>query len=267
MVSLCSIKFEITRILVHLIVKIKAMRLKNFVPNTITLFNLLSGIISIYCAMTGQLDMAAWLIFAAAVFDFFDGMAARLLHAKSLIGEQLDSLADVVSFGVAPGFILFQMLQMSHGQPMHTTDDFSILPFLAFIVPAFGALRLARFNAENVQSDHFIGLPIPATGIFIASLPLIRTALYDERELFYMMITNTYFLLATGILLSFLMVSRFPMFGLKFKNFSFRDNLIKYFFLGSSLLLLLFLQIVAIPFIIMLYLFLSLILYLTEIQS
>ncbi len=243
------------------------MSLKNHIPNIITLFNLLSGVISIYCAMTGQLDLAAWLIFIAAVFDFLDGMAARLLHAKSAIGEQLDSLADVVSFGVAPGFILFQMLSMSHGQPMHTSDGFSVLPFLAFIVPAFGALRLARFNAENTQSDNFSGLPIPAVGIFIASLPLIRTALYDERELFYMMITNTYFLLASGIILSFLMVSSFPIFGLKFKNFSIGDNLIKYFFLGTSLLLLLFFQVVAIPFIILLYLFLSLILYLTEIQS
>src|SRR5680860_577017 len=114
--------------------------MKNHIPNTITLFNLLSGVLSIFCAMSGQLDMAAWFIFAAALFDFLDGFAARLLHAKSAIGGQLDSLADVVSFGVAPGFILFQMINMSHGQPMHTSDNFTILPFLAFIVPAFGAL-------------------------------------------------------------------------------------------------------------------------------
>ncbi len=248
------------------------MNLKNHIPNTITLFNLLSGVLSIYCAMTGQLDTAAWFIFAAAIFDFLDGFAARMLHAKSEIGAQLDSLADVVSFGVAPGFILFQMINMSHGQPLHTTEDFAVLPFLAFIVPAFGALRLAKFNVDDTQSSNFKGLPIPATGIFIASLPLIRTALYSYREqswmgLFYMMITNTYFLLAAGIILSFLMVSRFPMFGLKFQNFSVKDNLIKYFFLGVSLVLLLIMQIAAIPFIILLYLFLSLILYLTELQG
>ncbi|OFY49080.1 MAG: CDP-diacylglycerol--serine O-phosphatidyltransferase [Bacteroidetes bacterium GWF2_41_31] len=241
--------------------------MKNYIPNTITLFNLLSGVLSIFYAMSGQLDMAAWFIFAAALFDFLDGFAARLLHAKSAIGGQLDSLADVVSFGVAPGFILFQMIDMSHGQPMHTTESFTILPFLAFIVPAFGALRLARFNVDDNQTDSFKGLPIPACGIFIASLPLIRTELYEERELFYMMITNTYFLIAIGVVLSFLMVSNFPMFGLKFKNFTLKDNLIKYFFLAVSLVLLILLQVVAIPFIIILYLFLSLILYLTEIQG
>ncbi|MFA5419389.1 MAG: CDP-diacylglycerol--serine O-phosphatidyltransferase [Bacteroidales bacterium] len=241
--------------------------MKNHIPNTITLFNLLSGVLSIFCAMSGQLDMAAWFIFAAALFDFLDGFAARLLHAKSAIGEQLDSLADVVSFGVAPGFILFQMINMSHGQPMHTSDNFTILPFLAFVVPAFGALRLAKFNVDDTQTTSFKGLPIPASGIFIASLPLIRTALYEDRELFYMMITNTYFLVAVGIILSFLMVSNFPMFGLKFENFKLKDNMIKYFFLGVSIILLAILQMVAVPFIILLYLFLSLILYLTEIQG
>ena len=248
------------------------MSIKNYIPNTITLFNLLSGVLSIYCAMTGQLDMAGWLIFIAAIFDFLDGFAARMLHAKSEIGEQLDSLADVVSFGVAPGFILFQMINMSHGQPLHTTDNFTVMPFLAFIVPAFGALRLAKFNVEGTHSSNFKGLPIPASGIFIASLPLIRSYLYELRDdsyigLFYMMITNTYFLLGSGIIMSFLMVSTFPMFGIKFENFSIKDNLIKYFFLGVSLILLISLQVVAIPFIIMLYLFLSLILYLTELQG
>jgi CDP-diacylglycerol--serine O-phosphatidyltransferase len=222
--------------------------------------------------MTGQLDMAGWLIFVAAIFDFLDGFAARMLHAKSEIGEQLDSLADVVSFGVAPGFILFQMINMSHGQPLHTTDNFTVMPFLAFIVPAFGALRLAKFNVQGTHSSNFKGLPIPASGIFIASLPLIRSYLYELRDdsytgLFYMMITNTYFLLGSGIIMSFLMVSTFPMFGIKFENFSIKDNLIKYFFLGVSLILIISLQVVAIPFIIMLYLFLSLILYLTELQG
>jgi CDP-diacylglycerol--serine O-phosphatidyltransferase len=120
---------------------------------------------------------------------------------------------------------------------------------------------------DDTQTTSFKGLPIPACGIFIASLPLIRTALYEDRELFYMMITNTYFLVAVGIILSFLMVSNFPMFGLKFENFKLKDNMIKYFFLGVSIILLAILQMVAVPFIILLYLFLSLILYLTEIQG
>jgi CDP-diacylglycerol--serine O-phosphatidyltransferase len=216
--------------------------------------------------MSGNLDLAAYLIFIAAIFDFFDGFAARLLNAKSEIGGELDSLADVVSFGVAPGFILFQMINMSHGQPLGDTAKFNIIPFIAFVVPAFAALRLAKFNIDEDQKTSFLGLPTPALAILIASLPLIRTSLYEDRELFYMIITNTYFLLAVAIFGSLLMVSRFPMFALKFEGFSWRKNMTKYIFIGVSVLLVLFLQIVAVPFIILFYLFLSLIIYLVDIQ-
>ncbi len=240
--------------------------MKNHIPNTITLFNMLSGILSIYSAMSGYLDLSAYLIFVAAIFDFFDGFAARLLNAKSEMGAELDSLADVVSFGVAPGFILFQMINLSHGQPTTLGGEFNIIPFIAFIVPAFGALRLAKFNVDDTQTTSFLGLPIPALGILIASLPLIRTHLYEDRELFYMVITNTYFLLMVAVIGSFLMVSRFPMFALKFEGFGWKKNMTKYIFLGVSLLLLIFLQIVAVPFIILFYLFMSLVIYLVDIQ-
>ena len=241
--------------------------MKNHIPNIITLFNMLSGILSIYAVMNGDIELAAYLIFVAAIFDFFDGLVARLLNAKSAMGAELDSLADVVSFGVAPGFILFHMLNISHGQPGNTADSFNILPFIAFVVPAFGALRLAKFNVDTEQSTSFKGLPIPANAILIASLPLIRTFLYEEQSFSYMIITNSYFLLAIAIIGSLLMVSRFPMFALKFEGFSFKRNMTKYIFLGISLILLLFLQVVAIPFIILLYLFISLIIYLVDIQS
>jgi CDP-diacylglycerol--serine O-phosphatidyltransferase len=240
--------------------------MKNHIPNTITLFNLLSGVLSIYSAMSGYLDLAAYLIFVAAIFDFLDGFAARLLNAKSEIGAELDSLADVISFGVAPGFILFQMINISHGQPTTFSGDFNIIPFIAFIVPAFAALRLAKFNVDEEQTTSFLGLPTPALAILIASLPLIRTHLYEDRELFYMIITNTYFLLMVAVIGALLMVSRFPMFALKFEGFGWKKNMTKYIFLGISLLLLIFLQIVAIPFIILLYLFLSLVIHLVEIQ-
>ncbi len=240
--------------------------MKQHIPNTITLFNMLSGILSIYSAMSGNLDLAAYLIFIAAIFDFFDGFAARILNAKSEIGGDLDSLADVVSFGVAPGFILFQMINISHGQPLGDTAEFNIIPFIAFVVPAFAALRLAKFNIDEDQKTSFLGLPTPALAILIASLPLIRTHLYENRELFYMIITNTYFLLGVAILGSLLMVSRFPMFALKFEGFGWRKNMTKYVFIGISVLLVLFLQIVAVPFIILFYLFLSLIIYLVDIQ-
>lgn len=227
---------------------------------------MLSGILSIYAAMSGDLDLAAYLIFIAAGFDFFDGLAARLLNAKSEFGAELDSLADVVSFGVAPGFILFQMISLSHGQPTNLEGEFNIMPFIAFVVPAFAALRLAKFNIDKEQSNSFLGLPTPALAILIASLPLIRSYLYEDREFFYMIITNTYFLLTIAIFGSLLMVSRFPMFALKFNGFGWKNNMTKYIFLGISLILLLLLQIVAIPFIILLYLFLSLILFLVDIQ-
>ncbi len=241
--------------------------MKNHIPNIITLLNLLSGVLSIYAIMNGNADLAAYMIFIAAGFDFLDGFAARLLNAKTEIGAQLDSLADVVSFGVAPGFILFHMLNISHGQPGNTSENFNLLPFLAFVVPAFGALRLAIFNVDNEQAYTFKGLPIPAMAILVASLPLIRTFLYDDRGLFYMIITNTYFLLTVAIGGSLLMVSRFPMFALKFNGFGFKKNMTKYIFLGISLILLLLLQVVAIPFILLLYMFMSLIIYLVDIQN
>lgn len=243
--------------------------MKNHIPNIITLFNMLSGILSIYAVMNGDLNLAAYFVFIAAVFDFLDGFAARLLNAKSEIGRQLDSLADVVSFGVAPGFILFGMIKISHGQPLGQSAEFNILPFLAFVVPAFGALRLAKFNIDTEQSNSFRGLPIPALAILIASLPLIRSYLYGDKEseFLYMTMTNTYFLITIGVIGSLLMVSRFPMFAIKFDDFGWKNNMIKYIFLGVSLIMFLILNVIAIPFIILFYLFLSLVIFLVDIQQ
>ncbi len=246
------------------------MGLKKHIPNTITLLNLTSGTISIYFGVKGSPTDLAWaglFIFFAAIFDFFDGFSARLLHAKSEIGLQLDSLSDMVSFGLAPGFILYQMIGMSHGNPLEDIVSVNILPFIAIMVPWMSALRLAKFNVDDSQTYSFKGLPTPALAIFIASLPIIRQELYSDRGLWYMVITNTYFLLAVAIFGSLLLVSSFPMFSLKFRNYGFSENLIKYIFLAVSLLLLIFLHISAIPFIIIFYLFLSLIIYLTDIQQ
>ena len=246
------------------------MAIKNHIPNTITLLNLTSGIISIYFGVKGDphsLAVAGIFIFVAAIFDFFDGFAARLLHAKSPIGAQLDSLSDVVSFGVAPGFILYQMIILSHGNPVPDKHGTDYLAFFALMVPLLGALRLAKFNVDDSQTTSFRGLPIPALGILIASLPLIRYQLYSNRQLFYMFITNNYFLLGVAIFGSLLMVSKFPMFALKFTGFGWKDNMIKYIFLIISVILLVFLNVIAVPLIIALYLFLSLVVYLTDIQT
>ncbi len=238
-----------------------------FVPNLLTLLNLLSGIFAILLASNGLLIEAAYLIFIAAVFDFADGFAARLLKAYSAIGAQLDSLADVVSFGVAPGFILYTLILMSHGRMEVLFFGIDIIPLLAFIVPLFAALRLAKFNVDERQTDSFIGLPSPAAAILIASLPLVREQLYEGQSLFYMVTTNTYFYLGIAFVSSVLMVAELPLFSLKFKNFSLKNNEVRWFFLALSIGLLVFFQAVAIPFIILSYLFLSLVVFLADIQQ
>ncbi|MBN2616494.1 MAG: CDP-alcohol phosphatidyltransferase family protein [Bacteroidales bacterium] len=246
------------------------MAFKNHIPNTITLLSMTSGIVAVYYGVKGspeQLTYAGMFIFLAAVFDFLDGFAARLLHASSEIGIQLDSLSDLISFGLAPGFILFQMLNLSHGKPSDTLDGVNVIPFLALLVPLLSGLRLAKFNLDEEQQYSFKGLPTPALALLIASLPLIRQNLYADQGLFYMVITNTYFLLAIAVFGSMLLVSRFPMFSLKFHGFGFAQNSIKYVFMGISLVLLILLQVTAVPFIFALYLFVSLVLYLTDIQT
>ncbi len=243
------------------------MALKNSIPNSITLLNLTSGIISIYFGVKGtptDLALAGLFIFVGAVFDFFDGFSARLLNAKSAIGLQLDSLSDMVTFGVAPGFIIYQMIVISHGNP--TAEGFDFFPLLAILVPWMSALRLANFNIDETQTTSFKGLPTPALAILIASLPLIRRELFASQDFWYMVFTNSYFLVMIAVFGSLLLVSSFPMFSLKFKSYGWKENLIKYIFLIIAVLLLVFLQIIAIPFIILFYLFLSLIVYLTDIQ-
>lgn len=243
------------------------MKLFKHLPNFITLLNLFCGLLSIYFFSVDQLAWASYMIFVAAVLDFFDGFSARLLKAFSPLGAQLDSLADVVSFGVAPAFILFGLIKISHGLPDITVSDVNLLPFVALIVPLFTALRLAKFNIDTRQTESFIGLPSPASGLLLASLPLVRSQLYEGQSLFYMVVTNAYFYVGIGLLMSFLMVSELPLFGLKFKSFTLKGNEVRYFFLLSAIILIIALQFVAIPFIILLYLLLSLIVFLTDIQN
>ncbi len=244
------------------------MAFKNHIPNSITLLNLTSGIISIYFGVKGtpaDLAIAGIFIFVGAGFDFFDGFAARLLNAKSAIGLQLDSLSDMVTFGIAPGFIMYQLVLISHGNPAVKGIDF--LPFLAIMIPWMSALRLAKFNIDETQTTSFKGLPTPALAILVASFPLIRQELYALQDFWYMVFTNTYFLLLVAVFGSLLLVSTFPMFSLKFKSFEWKENIIKYIFLAVALVLLIWFQVVAVPFIFLLYLFLSLIVYLTDIQG
>ncbi len=243
------------------------MNIKNSVPNLLTLSNMLAGILSIYVGMTGDLPLAAYLIFIAAMLDFLDGFAARLLNASSEIGAQLDSLSDMVSFGVAPGFIMFKMIIDSHGLPGSGSTLGTILPFMGFMVPLFAALRLAKFNVDENQQTSFLGMPTPGVAILIASFPIIRGYLYDGQGLFYQVITDSYFLLGITVVVSVLMVLPLPMMAFKFKTFGWKENIIKYSFILISILLIMMLKFVAIPLIICLYLLLSLVIYLTDIQT
>jgi len=229
--------------------------MKKSIPNFITCLNLFTGSVAILIAYQGSLEFAAYLVGVAAAFDFLDGLVARLLHAYSEIGKQLDSLADMVSFGVLPGVIMYKLMQKSAmADPDTTLLQAEIIPFAAFIIIIFSALRLAKFNIDTRQTSSFIGLPTPANTIFIASLPLILAA--DTFNLSGY-ILNVYGLLALSVVLSYLLVAEIPLFALKFKNLTWNDNAVRFIFLLTAIPLLFIFKFAAIPVIIVLYVLLS----------
>lgn len=218
--------------------------MKKHIPNTITCLNLISGCIATYWAFQGIYDFALIFIVAGAVFDFFDGMAARLLGVSSPIGKELDSLADVVTFGVAPSAMVFSFLSSFH---IH----FPFVPFLAFFIAAFSALRLAKFNLDERQTMGFIGLPTPANALFWASLIVgcgnwLHTLPYSAGIILLMVFVSCW-----------LLVSEIPMFALKFKQWGWRGNEIRYLFLLSCIPLLAFFGIAGIAIIVAWYVLLS----------
>lgn len=222
------------------------MNIRKHIPNALTCCNLLCGCIGIVFVFEGQLLLAPFLIWLAAIFDFLDGFAARLLRVSSPIGGELDSLADNVTFGLLPAVIIFDMVQASAVPAW--------VPYLAFVVAVFSALRLAKFNVDTRQTDSFIGLPTPANALFISALPLILA--YSSFPLSFL--GNPWFLLACAFILSFLLVAELPLFALKFKSFSWAENKLKYIFLITSVVLVILLQFVAIPLVIVLYIVVSL---------
>ncbi|MBD2716056.1 CDP-alcohol phosphatidyltransferase family protein [Microvirga sp. STR05] len=238
--------------------------MKKHLPNALTCLNLLCGCVSLsiilaydsasaLAASSGNwqpLVQAAYLIGIAAVADFFDGLVARALHVSSPIGKDLDSLADMVSFGVVPGAILFKLLQ----QVLPAAGLPTVLAYLAFVVSIFSALRLAKFNNDTRQSDSFIGLPTPACTLLVASLPLILA--HDSFGVSGI-ILNPWLLLGLSGLLSGLLVAEIPLFALKFKNLRWQDNSVRFVFLLLSVALLAGLQAAAIPLIVLLYVLLS----------
>ena len=201
----------------------------------------------IYHVLEGQLFYGAYFIFAAAILDFLDGFVARLLNAYSEIGKQLDSLADMVTFGALPAFIVFSMLQDIYPG--------SYLPFLAFFIATQSAIRLAKFNIDTRQSDRFIGVPTPANGLLISTLPFMAERFEWVENLVY----NGMFLLGFSLLFALLLTAELPLIALKFKNFTFKDNKYRYFTLLISLICLVVMGIGGIPVAILSYVILSVI--------
>lgn len=207
------------------------MAIKKHIPNTITCCNLVSGCVAIAYAFSGNIELSFTWIIIGAIFDFFDGMSARLLNVSSPIGKELDSLADVVTFGVAPSTILFSELSVM-SYPAILEPLRSILPFTAYIMAAFSALRLAKFNLDERQALGFIGLPTPANALFWGSL-IIGAGKWLEATPFMV-----FFLLGGILISSWLMVSEIPMFALKFKEWGWKGNQVKYIFLLTCIPLL-----------------------------
>ena len=215
--------------------------MKKYIPNTITSLNLFSGCIGTVMVLNQEYLLAFYCVLASGIFDFFDGMSARALHVKSLIGKELDSLADVISFGFLPGAIIFTLLK--------DTSSSVYLPYLGFIITVFSALRLAKFNIDTRQSTDFIGVNTPMNTFFIVSLPFI---LED-----YPVLKNTWLLLGIAILTSLLLVSEIKLFSMKLSSLSWGVNKYKYLFLTISVILLVILKFLALPIVLLLYIVFS----------
>jgi CDP-diacylglycerol---serine O-phosphatidyltransferase len=281
------------------------------IPNILTASNLLAGCLSILFAFSGRLEWAVIAIFVGAVCDFFDGFAARLLKKTGELGKQLDSLADMVTFGVAPSVLVFVLLIISGAWTeiqaaggtinnlwMEGTMGYSvqywitvylndlvgnqhpgypsvffgwtlIAPLCAFFIAFMSLFRLAKFNIDERQSFGFIGLPTPANTIFFAAFALMLWDGYDATDWRFSLSLNLIqdsVLLSFVVIFSFLLVSELPLFGLKFKNFSWKDNQMRYVFLLVSILLLILLQVWALPLIILMYIGSSLALTLRKVE-
>jgi CDP-diacylglycerol--serine O-phosphatidyltransferase len=228
--------------------------LKAFVPNFITLLNLLSGGIAVIFAVKGDLSTAALFVFFGIFFDFFDGFLARKLNVSSEMGLQLDSLADLVTSGLAPALVLVNLIELSI---LPSQDAKCFLPYLGLLVLLCSAYRLAKFNISTEQSQFFIGLPTPANALLIMSLPLILD--YQNSDSYNALILNPFFLVVVTLLSSFLLNAPVKLIALKFKTWNFSENASKYILIIFSLVGLILFKFAGIPLIIIFYIMLSLI--------
>jgi CDP-diacylglycerol--serine O-phosphatidyltransferase len=217
------------------------------IPNLLTSMNLALGMVGVYLVLGGSIHAGAYCIFLAAACDFLDGFVARLLKVQGEMGKQLDSLADMVTFGVLPAMIMFQMIDSS------TESEY--LPYAAFLIGIFSAWRLAKFNIDERQSDRFIGVPTPANALLISTLPFLS----DSTEIAGRFLSNPFVLAAIAVSMSVLLVAELPLIALKFKDFTLKNNLFRYLVIVASLIFLIFLGIAGIPFAIIFYIAASII--------
>ncbi len=232
--------------------------MKKHIPNMITCLNLISGCIACVVAFNNDYLWAFIFIIIASIFDFFDGFAARLLKAYSNIGKELDSLADVVSFGVAPGMIIFIFLRNILAPGIPAFPLLAYLPYLAFLIPAFSALRLAKFNLDERQTTSFIGFPTPANALFWGSFIYSLSQLYVNPGFLVSYIYITVIIIVCILLFSSLMVSELPMFSLKFKNYSWKGNEARYILMIIAVVLFAIFTFTSISITIIIYILMSL---------
>ncbi|GGG52868.1 CDP-alcohol phosphatidyltransferase family protein [Bizionia arctica] len=244
--------------------------MKKQIPNIVTLLNLFSGCIAVLFAVNNHFVAAAAFVALGVFFDFFDGLLARKLNVQSPLGIQLDSLADMVTSGLVPGIIMFKLLVLASDSSdlisfssdwnsvMHW-QEFQFVPiaFIGFFITMASAYRLAKFNIDEDQQSYFKGLPTPANTLLIISLPLIME--FQNNDLINAIILNSWFLVILTLVSSYLLVSPFKLFALKFKDWGFKNNAIRYIFIILCIVLLTVLQFAAIPVIILVYILLSLV--------
>jgi CDP-diacylglycerol---serine O-phosphatidyltransferase len=225
--------------------------MKKHIPNLITLLNLAAGFVSIIFILKGEMLIAVWILLGAMIFDFSDGMAARLLNSYSELGKQLDSLADMVSFGVAPGLIMY--LLIANAPETKFMHDW--IAYAAILIPVMSGLRLGIFNIDSKQSDNFLGLPTPANAFFIFSLVLAGN--YSDSKLIQSMVNSREVLLFFTLSFSILMVTRIPMISLKIKHMRFKGNELRLLFAAFSILTFILAGIASLPLIVLIYIVVS----------
>ncbi len=229
------------------------MSIKKHIPNALTCGNLLSGCFSILFITKEMPIAASIMLLVAGLFDFLDGFAARLLHAHSPIGADLDSLSDVVSFGVAPGFIMYWLMRQSFEVPVWSVGNVDLLPCLAFMLPVFSTLRLARFNIDTTQKTSFRGLPAPGMALFIVSIMLALHQIGHLYDGFF----GYWPCLVSVIVLSFMMVSNIRFFSFKMKSAQWKGNEVRWGFLMITVISVVIFRLLSLPFVMLLYVLLS----------